>query len=226
MVNVLVVDDKKSMRDMLCMMLKENGYFFSAKASGQDALESLKREKFDILITDLKMPGMTGLELLEKSREVSPSTRVIVITAYGSIQDAVFAMKMGAVDFIEKPFAIEEMERKVAHLALEAFPAAASQKKISPVESPRKMVGESEAIRKIYAWIEQIADTKSSVLITGESGTGKELVAREIHEYSSRKNKPFVALNCVALVETLLEDELFGHEKGAFTGAQSLKKGR
>ena len=222
MINILVVDDKKSMRDMLAMMLREKGYRPLTKASAEDALEVLAELPIDIIITDLKMPGMGGLELLEEVRKRAPHTSVLLITAYGSIQDAVAAIKLGAVDFIEKPFPLEVMEEKIAQIIKKRHLKNTHSYRVKMGD----IVGHGSATQNLYQLIEKVAPSDSSILIIGESGTGKELVAKEIHKYSLRKDQAFVAINCGALVETLLEDELFGHEKGAFTGAQRLKKGR
>ncbi len=220
MTKILVVDDKKSMRDMISLVLIEKGYETFSCGSVGEAVKLLKKEKVDILITDMKMPRVGGMELLAKLPEVSPTTAAIMITAHGTIQDAVSAMKLGAVDFIEKPFSIEELEKKISQLI--------DKRKFQEQKEDEifNLVGQSEPMQKLRSLIEKVASATSSVLIIGESGTGKELVAREIHGSSERKNSKFIAVNCSALVETLLENELFGHEKGAYTGAESMKKGR
>jgi two-component system response regulator PilR (NtrC family) len=225
---ILILDDEQSMRDFLSIMLKKNGYDVSAAESAAAALKAVQSEIFDIVISDVRMPGMNGIELLKAVKEASPETIVIMITAHATAESAVEAMKLGAYDYIMKPFKVDEI-KLVIQKALE--------KKLLRKENillKREMesrlgfdnfIGSSQSMQKVFMLIRQVADTNSTVLISGESGTGKELVARAIHMSSLRRHKPFVTINCGALPETLLESELFGYMKGAFTGAVSNKQG-
>jgi len=186
--------------------------------NGEDALARMRRHRYDVVVTDLRMPKLDGIGLLRVGRQVGPDTAFIVVTAYGTIETAVEAMRLGAHDFVCKPFDLGELELKVRRL-LEPRPG-----KIAPVQDD--MVGTSPQIEAVRSLIQKVAPSRSPVLITGETGTGKELVARAVHRVSPRRDGPFIAVNCSALPTTLLETELFGHEKGAFTGAHKQKKGR
>jgi DNA-binding NtrC family response regulator len=227
MAEILVVDDKSGMRDMLCALLQERGHRPHACASGEEALFELEARRFDLVLTDLRMGNVGGLEVLEAAKRRSPGAPVIVMTAYGSVADAVEAMRMGAFDFIEKPFSLEAIETRVSH-ALEGSRLRSENERLREELRQRygKLIGGSPAMQQVYRLIAKVAPAKSPVLVLGESGTGKELVAREIHERSPRAGRPFVPINCAALPETLLESELFGHEKGAFTGAVAVKQGK
>jgi DNA-binding NtrC family response regulator len=223
---ILVVDDKANMRQMLEVAFTDHGYAVEAAASGAEAIIKLQSAPFDVVITDMNMPEGTGLDVLRAAKAVSSDTEVIIVTAYGTIDTAVEAMRLGAYDFVTKPFRLADIERKVARIlrgrgAEETRPA---QTWIHP--SVQHMIGASAQIRKLMKLIIKIAPSNSSVLITGPSGVGKELVARAIHEASGRRDHPFVALNCAALAPGVLESELFGHEKGAFTGADGRYVGR
>lgn len=221
---ILVVDDERSMREFLEIMLQKDGYAVRCAASGVEALEILKHQEFDLLITDIRMKPVDGLEVLRQCKQLSPATVVIIISAYASTETAVAAMREGAYDYLPKPFKIDEM-RRVIQNALKTrgreLPPHARQ---GPLYFGC-MIGESPAMKKIYELIERVSATTSNVLITGESGTGKELVAKAIHRRSPRADKAFVAVNCAGVPESLMESELFGYRKGAFTGAVTDRKG-
>jgi DNA-binding NtrC family response regulator len=223
-----VVDDDLEMCGYLSDALKGEEFSVITMNDSLEALKILKKEEFDILITDLKMKGLKGLDLLEETKQVSPLTPVIIITAFGTIASAIQAMKMGAYDYITKPFHMDELVltlRKALENRLLKKEVARLKKEVESRYHFHRLIGKSPTMRKIYDLIERISDTSSNVLITGESGTGKELVAKAIHYNGTRKERPFVAVNCAAIPETLLESELFGYKKGAFTDAKSDKKG-
>ncbi len=228
---VLVVDDERGMREFLTIMLQKEGYDVTSAGSGKEALEYIAQKAYDIVITDVRMPNITGVDVLKTVKECSPETVVIIVTAYASTETAVEAMKQGAYDYITKPFKIEEIKLIIRN-ALEKRRLREEnlllKRKIQEWTASGLIggiVGKSPAIVRIIEIMVKIADSPSNVLITGESGTGKELVARAIHNYSYRKDRPFVAINCSAIPEGLFESELFGHIKGAFTGAISAKEG-
>jgi len=228
MARILIVDDQDSARGMLSDMLHGEGYGVDQAPSGELACAMVAENGYDLVITDLRMGDVGGLEVLQRTRETSPLTEVIVMTAFGTIEDAVEAMRFGAHDFVQKPFVEEELLVKVAraarrrHLAGELRAVAADFRERYNFGN---IIGQSAEIRDILGRIIRIAPTDATVLITGESGTGKELVARAIHANSLRAERPFVSINCAALTETLLESELFGHMRGAFTGAVQTRKG-
>jgi two-component system response regulator PilR (NtrC family) len=228
MAKILVVDDEKSMRDFLSIMLNKEGYEVSTAGNGEDALRAVQAEIFDLVITDVKMPRMDGLEVLKMVKDVSPETVVLMITAFATTETAVEAMKLGAYDYITKPFKVEEI-KLVIRKALEKRSLRKEnillRREMESRAGFENFIGKSPPMQSVFSLIRQVADTRSTVLITGESGTGKELVARAVHFNSSRKTGPFVTVNCGALPETLLESELFGYMKGAFTGAVSNKQG-
>ncbi len=228
MAKILVVDDEKSMRDFLSIMLNKEGYEASTAGNGEDALRAVQAEIFDLVITDVKMPRMDGLEVLKMVKDVSPETVVLMITAFATTETAVEAMKLGAYDYITKPFKVEEI-KLVIRKALEKRSLRKEnillRREMESRAGFENFIGKSAPMQSVFSLIRQVADTRSTVLITGESGTGKELVARAVHFTSSRKTGPFVTVNCGALPETLLESELFGYMKGAFTGAASNKQG-
>ena len=223
---VLVVDDDSSLREFLEIFLAKEGYKVASAASGEEAVKKVKRGGFSLVITDVRMPGMDGVELLKGIKAIDPCLPVVLITAFASLDAAVVAMKEGAWDYLTKPFRIEEL-REVIENAI----SSRQDQNFKPLETADKlykldqMVAKSQAMLKIFQLIPRIASSPSSVLITGESGTGKELAARAIHNLGDRKDMPFVVVNCGGIPETLLESELFGHKKGSFTGADKDKLG-
>ncbi len=225
---LLVVDDDPEMCSLLAEALEGEGLSVTAVEDSQEALKRIRGEEFDVLITDLRMKGLKGLDLLEESQRVAPLTPVIIITAFGTIESAIQAMKMGAYDYVTKPFQIDELVMTVKK-ALETRSlkkeVARLKKEIEARYHFHQLIGKSPAMQKIYDLIERISDTCSNVLLTGESGTGKELVARAIHYNGLRREGPFVAVNCAAIPENLLESELFGYKRGAFTDAKTDKRG-
>jgi len=225
---VLVVDDQRNMRTTLAMMLRGNGFEVDEAADGVQGLELGSTGAYDVVITDLRMGGTDGIDVLRSIKTAQPITEVIVMTAYGTIESAVEAMRLGAYDYIQKPFAEQELVVKVLK-AVESRKLH-GQVQLFAQEFKEKyhfdnIIGRSHAIRDVLTRVVKIAPTDAIVLITGESGTGKELVARAIHANSKRADRPFVTVNCAAISETLLESELFGHTRGAFTGAVSARKG-
>jgi DNA-binding NtrC family response regulator len=226
--NILVVDDEVVICKSIQRILSPEGYEVKTALSGEKALEKISQESFDIVITDLKMPGMDGMELLAKIKEKDPEIVVIMITGYSTVQTAVQAMRMGALDYIPKPFTPEELI-VVVEKALEKkkliFENIYLHKELEAKYSFENIVGNSPKIQEVFKFIRKVAPTDSTVLIYGESGTGKELVARAIHFNSHRKNKPFFPVDCGVLSQDLLESELFGHVKGSFTGAIVTKPG-
>ena len=225
---VLVVDDDLEMCGLLSDVLKGEDFSVTAIHDSFEASKILKKEEFDVIVTDLKMKGLKGLDLLEEAKNVAPLTPVIIITAFGTIESAIKAMKMGAYDYITKPFQMDELVitvKKALENRLLKKEIVRLKKEVESRYHFHQMIGKSPSMQKIYDLIERISDTSSNVLITGESGTGKELVAKAIHYNGTRKEGPFIAVNCAAIPETLLESELFGYKKGAFTDAKSDKKG-
>ncbi len=236
--SVLVVDDKDMMRESVAATLRRGGFDVAAFPDAGGALERIARQRPDAVVTDLRMPGMTGIELVEKIRAIDDDLPVIVMTAFGTIETAVEAMKKGAFDYVTKPFEGDELiislKRGLSHARLSkenailrmdaarSSPAAASPARTGLA----RLIGESAAMRRVREQIAAVAGSGGTVLITGESGTGKEVAARALHDLSPRGAGPFLAVNCAALSESLLESELFGHERGAFTGAEKLRKGR
>ena len=225
---ILVVDDEASLREVLTIMLQREGYDVETAADGASAQTLLREADFDLIISDIKMPGVSGIELLRFVREHAPETMMIMITAFSTSEDAVEAMKLGAFDYITKPFRNDEI-RLIVRNALERRALRQENQTLRQELSQRysfaNMVGKSAPMQQVYELISKVAPSRANVLVTGESGTGKELVAKAIHFNSSRREYPFVPVNCGAIPETLLESELFGHEKGAFTGASGQKAG-
>ena len=210
------------------MFSKEKVFLRPVSGDSLEASKILKKEEFDVIVTDLKMKGLKGLDLLEEAKKVAPLTPVIIITAFGTMESAIKAMKMGAYDYITKPFQMEELVltvKKALENRLLKREVVRLKKEVESRYHFHNLIGKSPSMQKIYDLIERISDTSSNVLITGESGTGKELVAKAIHYNGIRKEGPFIAVNCAAIPETLLESELFGYKKGAFTDAKSDKKG-
>jgi two-component system response regulator PilR (NtrC family) len=228
MESILIIDDEKSLLDLLTVVLKKDGYRVKTFLAPSKVFELLEKEECDLLICDIKLPEMSGMEVLRYVRENRPEIPVIMITAYGSLKQAVEALKAGAIDYILKPFDVEELRIIIAK-ELEKRRLKEEnillKRNLREKYSFENMIGKSKAMREIYGLIEKTSGTDSTVLITGESGTGKEMAARAIHLLSRRAESPFVSINCAALPENLLESELFGHAKGSFTGAVADKKG-
>jgi two-component system response regulator PilR (NtrC family) len=225
---ILVADDEQSMREFLDIMLKKEGYKVSLASNGEDVIKLTERDIFDLVLMDIRMPRLDGISALRKIKAISPETIVIMITAYASADTAIKAMKEGAYDYITKPFKIEEIKLVIKN-ALEKKNLQKENLLLKQVVRDRyhfeNIIGQSSKMQALYDIMEKVASTKTNILITGESGTGKELVAKAIHFNSPRKEKPFVTLNCGAIPEPLIESELFGHMKGAFTDAIATKKG-
>ncbi len=225
---ILVADDEKSMREFLEIMLRKEGYKVTLASNGEEVLKWAEKDIFDLALLDLRMPKVDGLSALKKMKALSPETVVIVITAYASADTAIKAMKEGAYDYITKPFKVDEIKLIIKN-ALEKKNLQKENLILKKVVRDRyhfeNIIGQSPKMLELYDLLEKVSPTKTNILITGESGTGKELVAKAIHYNSSRKEKPFVTLNCGAIPESLIESELFGHMKGAFTDAISTKKG-
>lgn len=225
---VLVVDDEDSIREFLEIMLRREGYDVTCASSGAAALEVMKGKTFDLVLSDMSMPEMDGIQLLARIKEVDPAIVVVIMTAYGSAESAVMAMKGGAADYLSKPFQIEELliviekALKSAKLEIENRQLRSQLRKEYSFES---IIGNSERMQNVFSLIRRVSKTNANVLILGESGTGKELVANAIHNHSHLRDKPFVSVNCGAIQESLLESEMFGHKRGSFTGAVSDKKG-
>jgi DNA-binding NtrC family response regulator len=224
----LVVDDDVEMCRMVSDILKEDGYSVVAVHDSLEAAKLISKEEFEVMVTDLKMKGLKGLDLLDEVNKVAPLTPVIIITAFGTIESAIKAMKMGAYDYITKPFKTDELVlavRKALENRLLKKEVVRLRKEVESRYDFHQLVGKSPLMQKIYDLIEKISHSASNVLISGESGTGKELVAKAVHYQGLRKEGPFIAVNCAAIPETLLESELFGYKKGAFTDARSDKRG-
>lgn len=228
MIRVLLVDDEEGIRTSFTKALGSMNYEVETAANGAEALDRISNGAFDVMITDLVMPNMDGLEVLQRTKEMRPDMPVIVLTGHGSVETAVAAMKVGAFDYIAKPYNIDELD-VVLQRAMEHHTLLAEnldlRRKVGGRAGFSNIIGESESMQKIYRVVERVRDTKSNVLVTGESGTGKELIARAIHFTGALSDKPFVTVDCGAIAETLLESELFGHVKGAFTGAHRDKEG-
>ncbi len=228
MAKILVVDDDQGMREFLEILLAREGYEVASASGGKEALSLCKKHEFDLAITDLKMPKIDGIDVLKSIKEISPKTLVILITAYASGETAVAAMKEGAYDYLEKNFDVEDLKAVIKDALNKKGVKekdAVFMKDVEDALSFGNMIGKSKGMLKVYSVIRKVADTTANILITGESGTGKELVAGAIHENSSRKDKPFVIINCGGIPENLLESELFGYMKGSFSGAHADKPG-
>ncbi|HQO79025.1 MAG TPA: sigma-54 dependent transcriptional regulator, partial [Thermodesulfobacteriota bacterium] len=224
---ILIVDDEKGIREFLLITLKKEGYDVTLASSGDEAVEICRNEVFDVILVDIKMPHGDGYSVLREVKSTSPETVVIMITAYGSLESAVQAMREGAFDYISKPFNVGELKAllKTALRKRELEQQSVHQQQGQESNSFDNIIGIGTEMKKLFAIIPRSAATRSNVLIIGESGTGKELVARAIHRHSNRKDKPFIPINCGGIPENLLESELFGHRKGSFTGAHTTKKG-
>ena len=225
---LLVVDDEQSMREFLESFLRREGYDVSTAADVNTALSYLESDEIDLVITDMQMPEKTGLDLILEARELSPETAMVMITGFGTTDSAISAMREGAYDYLTKPFKVDEL-RIVIEKALEKKLLSNENRRLKEElrsqSRSRNIIGHSRVMQEVHELIGQVAETKTNVLVYGESGTGKELVARAIHDQSPRSGKPFVAINCGAIPENLIESELFGHVKGAFTGALQNKDG-
>ena len=226
---ILIVDDELVVRDSLNHMFQDEGYETEAASSGKEALEGLNAGDFDLALLDIRMPGMDGIALHAKLHEIDPDLMVIIMTGYASVDTAVQALKRGAYDYVVKPVDPDEL----LHLISKALEHRVARREVARLREnmqeifPRtELVGRSPAMKKVSELVEMVAPSDATVLITGESGTGKEVVARAIHANSPRRNMPMVVIHCGALTESLLESELFGHERGAFTGAQFRRKGK
>ncbi|MFH2050117.1 MAG: sigma-54 dependent transcriptional regulator [bacterium] len=228
-VRILLADDDPALRRVLQFKLRKQGFDVTAVEDGAKALESLKESGFDLLLSDMKMPGLTGIELLELSKKVRPELEVILMTAYAEVSQAVQAVKLGAFDYLTKPFEDDQLflaiEKAVKFKTLENENKTLKDQ-LNIKDKFGSMVGVSQPYKAMIELVRKIAPTEATVLITGESGTGKEMIAREIHFQSNRKDKPFIAINCTAIPKELIESELFGHVKGAFTGAIKDKRGK
>jgi DNA-binding NtrC family response regulator len=228
-ISLLVVDDEESVRDSLYNWFIEDGFRVQCAENAKEALTMLEAGKFDIILADIKMPGMDGLEMHRRIKKLNPDSIVIIMTAFASVETAVQALKDGAYDYITKPFDPDDLSHLIRNAARQVemkVENEALKNRIVSLENIDDIVGNSEAMMKVLKEVESVSQSNSSVIITGESGTGKELIARAIHSNSSRKFFPLVTVHCGALSEDLLESELFGHEKGAFTGAMFNRKGR
>jgi DNA-binding NtrC family response regulator len=227
---ILIVDDEKVVRESLFDWFTEDGYQVDTADSGRQALQQLQESTCDILLVDIKMPGMDGLELQRKVKQIAPEAVIIIMTAYASVDTAVQALKEGAYDYITKPFDPDDLERLVNKAAerqqLVRENVQLKEQLVAVSEGDGELIGTSSGIEKVREMIQHVGNTDTTVLIVGESGTGKELVARGIHHTSARRHMPLVTINCAGLPEGLIESELFGHEKGAFTGAQYRRKGK
>lgn len=229
METIMIVDDETNYLVVLEALLGPEGYEIATSANAYEALDLVRSADLDLIIADMKMPGMNGMELLEECKKIKPELPVIIMTAYGTIETAVEAMKKHAYDYITKPFQNEQLKLTIKK-ALEKYRLVKENRLLSQALSDRfkygNIVGKSKSMLKIYDIIDKVAQSKASVLISGPSGTGKELIAKAIHYGGIRRDRPFISVNCGALTETLLESELFGHDRGAFTGAVAMKKGR
>jgi two-component system response regulator PilR (NtrC family) len=225
---ILVVDDEESIREFLDIMLRKEGYEVTSAEDGAKALDMIKKKTFDLVISDLQMPNLTGIELLRQVRDSYPDLLFMMITAFGTTETAVEAMKLGAYDYITKPFKIDEVRINIAN-ALRSRNLEVEnrtlKKELTKEYSFQNLVGNSDAMHRIYEMVKRVSQTPTNVLVTGESGTGKEMVAKAIHFNGPLKERPFVTVNCGAIPESLMESEMFGHKKGSFTGAIADKSG-
>ncbi len=228
-ISILIVDDEDSVRDSLLNWFLEDGYLVECAENAKIALSKLESNNFDIILADIKMPGMDGLEMLRRIKSLKKESIVIVMTAFATVDTAVQALKDGAFDYITKPFDPDDLSHLIRNASKQISLTIENEtlkERVVSLENVEDLIGNSEAIKKVLLQVESVAKSNSSVIITGESGTGKELIAKAIHSNSSRKYFPLVSVHCGALTESLLESELFGHEKGAFTGAMFNRKGR
>ena len=227
--NILVIDDEAAQRDVLTGYLKKKGYKIYSASSGKEGIESAKNNPVDIILSDFKMPDLNGIEVLEQVKKTNPGISFVIVTAYGTVENAVKAMRLGAFDYISKPVDLDELDLMIERIIEHKNLKSENQLLKTQLQEKHKIssiVSRSQKMEEVINVAARVAESKATVLITGENGTGKEVLAKAIHYMSSRKEKPFIAVNVPALTETLLESELFGHEKGAFTGADKMKKGR
>ncbi|HET9915996.1 MAG TPA: sigma-54 dependent transcriptional regulator [Candidatus Binatia bacterium] len=228
-IRILVVDDEASQRELVSGYLKKQGFEVFTAAGGESALELFRQAPMELILTDQRMPGLSGLDLLKAAREINPETQVIVMTAYGSVETAVAAMRDGAADYVAKPLNLEELRQKIQRIVEQHRLYAENRALREELKSRHRIegiIGESGQMVEVISLVQRVAASEATVLIRGESGTGKELIAKAIHYASPRAARPLVRVNCAALPENLLESELFGHEKGSFTGAIATRKGR
>jgi len=228
-IRILVVDDEASQRELVSGYLKKQGFEVFTAAGGEQALELFRQAPMELILTDQRMPGLSGLDLLKAAREINPETQVIVMTAYGSVETAVAAMRDGAADYVAKPLNLEELRQKIQRIVEQHRLYAENRALREELKSRHRIegiIGESGQMVEVISLVQRVAASEATVLIRGESGTGKELIAKAIHYASPRAPRPLVRVNCAALPENLLESELFGHEKGSFTGAIATRKGR
>jgi DNA-binding NtrC family response regulator len=228
-VGILVVDDEASVRDALYKWFREDGYRVDVAADANEALRKLQEASWDIVLLDIRLPGIDGLELQRRIREIDPSLVIIMITAYASVESAVQALKQGAFDYVTKPIDPDDLEHLIRNAVEQKRLRAENiqlRQKIEELSRADEIIGQTPAMKQVFELVRTVAATDSTVLIRGESGTGKELIARAIHSHSRRRYFPIITVNCGAFPETLLESELFGHERGAFTGAQYRRKGK
>jgi len=227
--NILVIDDEATQRDVLTGYLKKKGYKIFSASSGQEGIEITKNNPVDIILSDFKMPDLNGIEVLEQIKKINPEISFVIVTAYGTVENAVKAMRLGAFDYISKPVDLDELDLMIDRIIEHKNLKSENQLLKTQLQEKYKIssiVSQSQKMEEIMNIAARVAESKATVLVTGENGTGKEVLAKAIHYISSRKGSPFIAVNVPALTETLLESELFGHEKGAFTGADKMKKGR
>src|SRR5215212_6204882 len=228
MANILVVDDEQGMRQLLTLVFGRAGHKVRAAENGRRAMELLREQAADLIVSDVRMPDMDGIALLREARSIYPGVAVVMMTAFATVETAREAFKLGADDFIQKPFDVDEL-KLIVEKALERFQLLQENRAFRRAQRERgrldQIIGHSQKMQAVYQMIETVAQVQSTVLITGESGTGKEMVARAIHNLSPRADKPFMPINCGAFTETLLESELFGYTRGAFTGATANRKG-
>lgn len=227
--NILVIDDEAAQRDVLTGYLKKKGYKIFSASSGKEGVETTRVNPVDIILSDFKMPDLNGIEVLEQVKKINPEISFVIVTAYGTVENAVKAMRLGAFDYISKPVDLDELDLMIERIIEHKNLKSENQLLKSQLQEKHKIssiVSQSQKMEEVINLAARVADSKANVLITGENGTGKEVLAKAIHYISPRNDKPFVAVNVPALTETLLESELFGHEKGAFTGADKMKKGR
>lgn len=227
--NILVIDDEAAQRDVLTGYLKKKGYKIFSASSGKEGIEIAKNNSVDIILSDFKMPDLNGIEVLEQVKKINPEISFVIVTAYGTVENAVKAMRLGAFDYISKPVDLDELDLMIERIVEHKNLKSENQLLKTQLQEKHKIssiVSQSQKMEEVINIAARVADSKANVLITGENGTGKEVLAKGIHYLSSRRDAPFVAVNVPALTETLLESELFGHEKGAFTGADKMKKGR